>query len=86
MMQDISEKYYCAQWLDRFEYSLWEWINKDPLVPIKWGQGTIPASKLMEIKETMELAGGWWTWIDDYGEVFLPLETWIEIYKEETKE
>ncbi|HEY9015153.1 MAG TPA: hypothetical protein VIM84_08840 [Gemmatimonadales bacterium] len=79
LMNEISERYYCAGWLDGLEYALWARVIGDQ--PPHFGMGTISGYELRELARLSQRAGGWWYWSDEQRDkVFAPLEEWTMIY------
>ena len=77
MMGDISEDYWCAEWMRDLEFTLWDALEDGPR---KLGFGTLGKSQLARLKHLHELAGGWWTFSNgSESEIFVSTEQWMEI-------
>jgi hypothetical protein len=87
-MEELSERCYCANWLDDLEFTLWRFVQealKEGFLNNKeWGQGIIHSWELNKLWNLANEAGGWWVWFEtDYnGNVFISLKDWIEYYEE----
>jgi len=78
-MEDISEDYWCAGWLNDLEFTLWKAVTTGNL-DFGWG---MRESDLIRLKHLHEMAGGWWMWADDEeNRRFVPTEEWLRIYAE----
>ena len=75
IMEEISQRCYCAVWLEDLEYILWNQVinfkNNKVKKDIPWGQSEI---KLEEIKQLHTLSNKTQLWWD--GQIAIPLETW----------
>jgi hypothetical protein len=75
-MSEWSEECYCAGWLSLCEYEIWDAIGRG--VDWDWGQSTVPAAALAEMKALSDACGGWVIWDDaNHGETFVPLSEWL---------
>jgi len=81
IMVNLSERCYCAQWLDGIEFVLWdfveecrkkEWEDKD------WGQNKIKAWELLRLYKLSKEVDGWWFWLEDVGKCFTSRENFKE--------
>jgi hypothetical protein len=76
LMQDVSEEAYCAGWLDRLEFMLWEMVTGTYKHE---GFGFLSVSRLAneiaEMKRLSALVDGWWIWDD--GNKFVSLAEWL---------
>jgi len=84
MMEEISERCYCAQWLNGLEYTIWKFVQDD-CKTVKWGQSTILRSELNKIRKLANKTGIWWIWIEDKlynlcDNVMVPIDTWKNHY------
>ena len=84
LMEDISERCYCAEWAHNIEYEVWCFIQmgcKDT----KCGMNVISGWELTRIKELAEKVGGWWIhtdMIDTYfGQAFILMDDWLDYYE-----
>ncbi len=76
-MSAISEDFYCAQWLDRLEFSLWNIMISDSR---KFGFGEVDSCKLNELRSLHDKCGGWWMWSDfSQTTIFVTTNEWNEI-------
>lgn len=72
-MSDLSERCYCAGWLEGCEDTLWA-FTQEPGVDHAWGMGCVTAADTEELRRLSDKARGWWRW--ENGEVFVPLDEW----------
>lgn len=77
-MSQISEDYYCAGWLMGLESKLWGIILAEE--PNTFGMGSIEKKEMNELKILSEKCGGWWRFDDEYGEIFVPIDEWRNLY------
>jgi hypothetical protein len=76
VMTDLSEEYYCAQWLTGLEYNLWADLTGQA-VRGKSGLGISPEEK-EELALAHEIAGGWLRWSEETsGVVYLSTPQWL---------
>lgn len=80
-MSELSERAYCAGWMDGLEYALWTAVLKGRL---KYGRLQITRAHATKLKELSERCGGWIVWDDTSGETFLPLDRWQKMYEIES--
>lgn len=73
LMQDISERCYCAGWMTGLEIYLWGVV--EGRAGLNYGQSWITENEVSELKRLSKLANGWWKW-EDNAEVFIPLKIW----------
>lgn len=71
-MSELSEKYYCATWLSRTEYILW---NMTIGASRKWGTGTVEQEEIDHLKLLSKKYGCWIVWTR-FGCVPTSLESW----------
>jgi hypothetical protein len=77
LMSEISEDQYCAGWESGLEYSLFSAAFEGTC----YGDGI----SLRQRQGLMELAhrcDGWWVFVKGWGQRFMPMEEWTEMYKE----
>ncbi len=77
-MSDLSERSYCAGWMDGLEYVLWSAMVDGPR---KYGFLEITDQHIIKLKELSDACGGWIIFDDEKGETFVPLDKWLRIYK-----
>ena len=81
MMEDMSEDYWCAGWLNDLEYSLWTAVITGN-VNFGWG---MQERELTRLKHLHEMAGGWWIWVGgEERQRFVTTDEWLKIYAEKT--
>jgi len=84
MMSDLSEKCYCAGWLDETEYILWQAIMNG-CKKLDWGQDVIEEWELVKLKNLAEAVEGWWIFTkkgDNYfGQAFLKMTDWLDLFE-----
>jgi hypothetical protein len=81
-MSEISERAYCAGWMEGLEYALWEALLKGRL---KYGRLQITRAHTSKLKELSNRCGGWIVWEKDLGEAFMPLDQWQKKYNADHK-
>ena len=79
-MSDLSERAYCAGWMDGLEYALWKAVLEGRL---KYGRMQITRAHTAKLKELSDRCGGWIAWDDASGEMFVPLGRWQKMYEAE---
>jgi hypothetical protein len=75
LMSAISEERWCAGWLHRLEYSLWEAVA---------GKRTDVCSleEIEQLKYLSEKCGGWIVWDEQSkGEKFVSMPEWLRLYE-----
>lgn len=78
VMSDLSERCYCAGWIDGLEFHLWSVVSgAAPRGP--YGQDAITEDDVTELRDLHTRCGGWWRWDDDHAELFVPTADWIAI-------
>jgi hypothetical protein len=77
-MSDLSERAYCASWMDGLEYVLWNAIVTGPR---KYGFLEITDEHIAKLKAMSDGCGGWIIFDDEKGETFVPLDKWLRIYE-----
>jgi len=64
LMIRISERCYCAGWIDDLEFELWKFVcqaeQSKKYDKIEWGQDEITGEELKLLKEMSEKLQGWW--------------------------
>jgi hypothetical protein len=74
-MSELSERCYCAGWLDGCEFSLWGFVLNGPG---KWGMGEVYVEDVARLKTLSEKCGGWIAWPDNAnGETFVAIGDWL---------
>ena len=81
-MSDISEDWWCARWMNGLEFSLWTALNN----PNKDHYIKLTLDEKRQLNYCVEKYKGWWVFIDDIGNAFLPMNEWLEYYNGETNE
>jgi len=87
LASDISERCYCARWMDGLEFALWEAIMAGN--PFVYGVGTIARAESAVLKTMADSLGMWFDprpgreckW--PCGRKFMPMEKWLELYEKE---
>jgi hypothetical protein len=78
-MSDLSEDCWAAEWLFGSEYMLWHFLRTGPG---DWGMWHVSKEDIAHLRELSEQCGGWWMWEEEKGEVFVPMERWLEVVRE----
>ena len=76
IMSAISERCYCAGWMDGTEASCWDAVLNGAT---RWGMGEISEEEADDMRWLSEQAWGWWQWTDE-GAEFLPISRWKVVY------
>ena len=78
LMSCISERCWCAEWLDATEHILWKAVTDGPM---PWGLGLITEQDISELRRLAEASGGWIIWKDGAPDTeFIPIEQWLRTY------
>lgn len=87
LMGDISERCYCAGWMEGTEYRLWRFVV-DPADDGEWGLTTIEPERREQLKELAETVGGWIIYREDNprrrgkgGNAFVLMDDWLDLYE-----
>lgn len=91
LMSEISGDCYCAGWMSGLEYALWNLVLY-PSGPRHYGQSEVPLADIKQMDMLSQEIGGWIVWKDDedglpleeWGEYFIPMDQWIEMYAKHT--
>lgn len=76
-MSDISERAYCAEWIENLEYYLWRiLLGGEP----RFGQTVVTDEEVNTLRRLSEAAGGW-VRFGDQGEEFVPAAQWPALYR-----
>jgi hypothetical protein len=70
-MGELSERAYCAGWMDGLEYALWKAVLEGRL---KYGQMQITRAHTEKLKQLSDPCGGWIVWDDESEETYVSLE------------
>jgi hypothetical protein len=74
----LSQDCWCAGWYDGIEFDLWAAIATGQF---QYGLRQIATIELRVLQWLSELCGGWITWADSSGPVFVDLQAWKAIYQ-----
>ena len=77
-MSELSERAYCAGWMEGLEFALWKGLLKGRL---KYGRLQITQKHVARLKELSERCEGWIVW-GDKGERWVSIERWEKMYDE----
>lgn len=81
----ISRECYCSGWVTNIEFFLWDRINNIQTEK-EFGVKEITSSEIAHLKLLAQSSGGWWQWSNEQKkEIFVPMEEWLENYKEFNK-
>lgn len=77
-MSDISEKCYCARWLDGLEYVLWSGVANGPR---PFGNGYVTGEQIELLQILSDSCGGWISWDEEAPrnvnpQKWVPLDYW----------
>lgn len=86
-MAHLSEESWCAGWVSRLEFMLWEQVLKCragiELSSDEESDGSHFAKDAQALSWLAEQAGGWWQWLKDGSEPeFVALKDWQRIFEE----
>lgn len=74
LMSDISERYWCAGWLNGLEYRLWEALKNQDMTDECF---SLKGYEVVELRRLHEKCGGWWVYDNEIGEKFVTTEEWL---------
>lgn len=74
-MSEISEKAYCAGWMDGLEFGLWRALIGGPRI---CGRLELTDEQLARLRELSEAAKGWILFDEAEEETFVSLEEWTK--------
>ena len=72
-MSELSERAYCAGWMQGLEYALWQALLKGRL---KYGHLQITQKHVGKLKELSERCEGWIVWDETGEEQWVPIGRW----------
>jgi hypothetical protein len=88
-MSAISEKYFCAGWLNGLEHDLWPMLQGGSR---DFGLGEVTEAEVDDLRRLHARAGGWWAWFEgsaehatpDHGNLgggvrFVPTAAWLDM-------
>lgn len=78
LMSEVSERCYCAGWMQNLEYVLWEALVNGER---KYGQDTITQQDINSLKELSEMTNSWIVFDDILDEMPLDLSAWKEKFQ-----
>jgi hypothetical protein len=83
LMEDISERCYCAGWLLGLEYALYGIAFEAR--PKRFGQDDVTDDEAIELRRLAQASDSWWHWPDgvDDGPVRITLQRAKELYASE---
>jgi hypothetical protein len=73
LMNDISERCYCAAWMTDLEYVLWDAVINGQR---KYGHGFITPHEIDELKKLSKACNAWIYFDDEVEETAVTLDTW----------
>jgi hypothetical protein len=76
-MSELSEKAYCATWMEDLEYALWDAVLHGSK---EYGRLQITSRHILKLKRLSDACGGWIIWDNGRKETFIPMEDWLKIY------
>jgi hypothetical protein len=79
-MSQISERAFCAGWMDELEYRLWAAVLGGPR---EYGQIILTVPQINRLRDLSDRLGGWVRYNDESGlEEFVEHERWRGLYEE----
>ncbi|MEX2580849.1 MAG: hypothetical protein WD342_17450 [Verrucomicrobiales bacterium] len=84
-MQQLSETFYSAAWVEDLEFEVWEMAHKKPP---RFADNDVTENMAEYFRALATLAGGWWVFPAEEFEKkasqasFIPMEQWQTILKE----
>ena len=82
IMGEISERVYCAGWMDGLEHILWSiLVDENPGVV---GLGRVTHAEIEVMRCISSQLQGWIHWADitDDGPTFIPMLEWLQEYRQ----
>jgi hypothetical protein len=73
----LSERAYCAEWMDGLEVALWRIANAGGG---EYGQTTVSCAEATELLRLAGVAKGWIATDDEGEERLVSLEEWVSLY------
>jgi hypothetical protein len=80
LMSELSERCYCAGWLDGLEFTLWDYVCGQSNSGV-WSM--IEPDELTQLTKLAASIGGWIFWHPDHAATFIPLAEWLEMYRQD---
>ena len=77
-MSEISEKCYCASWLENLEYVLWHAVENGER---DFGQDIITKSDIERLKQLSTVTNCWICFDNYKEEIAIPLDQWTILYQ-----
>lgn len=78
-MSELSERAWCAAWMQDLEYSLWTAMTKGPN---RYGRLDLDNEHITKLKALSHACNGWIRFDSLSEETFVPISQWIEQYWE----
>jgi hypothetical protein len=83
LMSDMSERAWCAGWMDGLEYALWEAVIGRRKT---YGLLTFTELEVQQLRSLADKCGGWIVWSDDAAErKWVAMEIWLGLFQTEYK-
>ena len=78
-MSDVSERAYCAGWMQDTEYEVWRLLHDGG--GWGWAEAEYLAPEVEAVRAAFERAGCWIVWDDEHEEQPVTLEKWQPMYE-----
>jgi len=73
-MSELSEEAYCAEWMDRLEFDLWNAVASGPG---RYGAIELASAHIEKLSQLSHACGGWIAFDEKRDEVFVPMDQWL---------
>jgi hypothetical protein len=80
-MSELSERAYCAGWMDGLEFALWEVMQGERS---EYGRLVFTEDDWRTLRSLSDRIGGWIIFDNDHEESFLPLAEWLKLVARKT--
>jgi hypothetical protein len=89
LLGSISERCYCASWLDGIEFVAWQWVVGGEEDPEFGGGGDVTHDEVAQLRALSTVCDGWVAWRDvehgdpieaylSSGPYYVPMAEWLQ--------
>ena len=82
-MGSLSEAAHHAGWMEGLEFDLWRAVVDGPR---RYGRLDVTADHVAHLRGLSQACGGWIVFDRDKEETFVPIDRWLDIYRERMTE
>ena len=80
LMSELSERCWCARWMEGTENFLWEAASGvrcgEHPSPVEWGWGSVGGPDIARLHALHVASGGWWHFDDSGAKLFVVIADW----------